>query len=590
MHYFKDKNGFIIVKICIFANRTVNLNNVSMRKNYYLLMSVATVAALTSCNKLGELSADNFTVTPTPLEAIAGQVPATIDGKFPEKYLKKKAVVTVTPVLKYEGGEAKGQSATFQGEKVQGNDQTISYKVGGTYTMKSVFDFVPAMQQSDLYLQFDAKVGKKTVSVPEVKIGYGVVATSTLLKNTLASVTPSSSADAYQRIIKEKQEANIKFLIQQANVRKTELNSENMKAFVSMMKEINDAKETRALNNIEISAYASPDGALDLNTRLAEQRQNNSEKYLQGQLKANKMTAEVDTKYTAEDWDGFQELVAQSNIQDKDVIIRVLSMYKDPEEREAQIRNMSAVFQELADNILPELRRARLTLNYEIIGRSDDQIADQFRIDASKLSVEEMLYGANLAPQANKEAWYQKTTQLYPNDYRAYNNLAMLAYQKGDLNAAENYLNKAKSLKSDAGEVNANLALIELNKGNVSAAETYMGKASGANGFNEAMGCLNIAKGSYQQAASAVNGVKSNSAALAQILNKDYAAAKSTLNGVQNSDAYTSYLKAIVAARTNDAAGVNSNLKDAVSKDASLKARAAKDLEFASFKSVVESL
>lgn len=590
MHYFKDKNGFIIVKICIFANRTVNLNNVSMRKNYYLLMSVATVAALTSCNKLGELSADNFTVTPTPLEAIAGQVPATIDGKFPEKYLKKKAVVTVTPVLKYEGGEAKGQSATFQGEKVQGNDQTISYKVGGTYTMKSVFDFVPAMQQSDLYLQFDAKVGKKTVSVPEVKIGYGVVATSTLLKNTLASVTPSSSADAYQRIIKEKQEANIKFLIQQANVRKTELNSENMKAFVNMMKEINDAKETRALNNIEISAYASPDGALDLNTRLAEQRQNNSEKYLQGQLKANKMTAEVDTKYTAEDWDGFQELVAQSNIQDKDVIIRVLSMYKDPEEREAQIRNMSAVFQELADNILPELRRARLTLNYEIIGRSDDQIADQFRIDASKLSVEEMLYGANLAPQANKEAWYQKTTQLYPNDYRAYNNLAMLAYQKGDLNAAENYLNKAKSLKSDAGEVNANLALIELNKGNVSAAETYMGKASGANGFNEAMGCLNIAKGSYQQAASAVNGVKSNSAALAQILNKDYAAAKSTLNGVQNSDAYTSYLKAIVAARTNDAAGVNSNLKDAVSKDASLKARAAKDLEFASFKSVVESL
>ena len=590
MHYFKDKNGFIIVKICIFAHRTVNLNNVSMRKNYYLLMSVATVAALTSCNKLGELSADNFTVTPTPLEAIAGQVPATIDGKFPEKYLKKKAVVTVTPVLKYEGGEAKGQSATFQGEKVQGNDQTISYKVGGTYTMKSVFDFVPAMQQSDLYLQFDAKVGKKTVSVPEVKIGYGVVATSTLLKNTLASVTPSSSADAYQRIIKEKQEANIKFLIQQANVRKTELNSENMKAFVSMMKEINDAKETRALNNIEISAYASPDGALDLNTRLAEQRQNNSEKYLQGQLKANKMTAEVDTKYTAEDWDGFQELVAQSNIQDKDVIIRVLSMYKDPEEREAQIRNMSAVFQELADNILPELRRARLTLNYEIIGRSDDQIADQFRIDASKLSVEEMLYGANLAPQANKEAWYQKTTQLYPNDYRAYNNLAMLAYQKGDLNAAENYLNKAKSLKSDAGEVNANLALIELNKGNVSAAETYMGKASGANGFNEAMGCLNIAKGSYQQAASAVNGVKSNSAALAQILNKDYATAKSTLNGVQNSDAYTSYLKAIVAARTNDAAGVNSNLKDAVSKDASLKARAAKDLEFASFKSVVESL
>ena len=553
-------------------------------------MSLAAVAALTSCKKLGELSADNFTVTPTPLEAVAGQVSATIDGKFPEKYMKKKAVVTVTPVLKYEGGEAKGESATFQGEKVQGNDQTIAYKAGGTYTMKSVFDFVPAMLQSDLYLQFDAKVGKKTVTVPEVKVGYGVVATSQLLQNTLASAQPSLAADAYQRIIAEKQEANIKFLIEQAKLRDSELNSDNVKAFVAMMKEINDAKETRALKNIEISAYASPDGALDLNTRLAEQRQDNTDKYLQKEMKKIEMEGQVDTKYTAEDWDGFQELVSQSNIQDKDVILRVLSMYKDPEERETQIKNMSAVFNELAETILPELRRARLTMNYEIIGRSDEQIVSQFSSDASQLSVEELLYGANLSTVSDKEAWYQKTSQLYPNDYRAYNNLGMLAYQKGDMSAAENYFNKAKSLKADAPEVNANLALIELGKGNVSAAETNLGKAAGSQGFNEANAALNIAKGSYQQAASAANGVKSNTAALAQILNKDYAGAKSTLEGVAKKDAYTSYLLAIVAARTNDAAGVNSNLKDAVSKDSSLKGRAAKDLEFAQYKSAVESL
>lgn len=561
-----------------------------MRKNYYLVMSLAAVAALTSCKKLGELSADNFTVTPTPLEAVAGQVSATIDGKFPEKYMKKKAVVTVTPVLKYEGGEAKGESATFQGEKVQGNDQTIAYKAGGTYTMKSVFDFVPAMLQSDLYLQFDAKVGKKTVTVPEVKVGYGVVATSQLLQNTLASVQPSLAADAYQRIIAEKQEANIKFLIEQAKLRDSELNSDNVKAFVAMMKEINDAKETRALKNIEISAYASPDGALDLNTRLAEQRQNNTDKYLQKEMKKIEMEGQVDTKYTAEDWEGFQELVSQSNIQDKDVILRVLSMYKDPEERETQIKNMSAVFKELAETILPELRRARLTMNYEIIGRSDEQIVAQFGSDASKLSVEELLYGANLSTVSNKEAWYQKVSQLYPNDYRAYNNLGMLAYQNGDMSAAENYFNKAKSLKADAPEVNANLALIELGKGNVSAAETNLGKAAGAQGFNEASAALNIAKGSYQQAASAASGVKSNTAALAQILNKDYAGAKSTLAGVAKKDAYTFYLLAIVAARTNDAAGVNSNLKEAVSKDSSLKDRAVKDLEFVQYKSAVESL
>lgn len=562
-----------------------------MRKNYYLVMSVAAVMALTSCKKLGELSADNFTVTPTPLEAIAGQVPATIDGKFPEKYMKKKAVVTVTPVLKYEGGEAKGQSATFQGEKVEGNDQTIAYKAGGTYTMKTIFDFVPAMQKSDLYLQFDAKVGKKTVSVPEVKVSYGVLATSSLLGKTLASTNPSLAPDAYQRIIKEKQEATIKFLIQQANLRSSELNSASMKDFVKMLKQINDEKETKALKNVEISAYASPDGALDLNTRLAEQRQNNSESYVQKQMKANKMQGEVDTKYTAEDWDGFQMLVSRSNIQDKDVILRVLSMYKDPEEREKQIRNMSEVFKELADQILPELRRARLTINYEIIGRSDAQIVDQYKNDASKLSVEEMLYGANLASSASeKEAWYQKTTQLYPNDYRAYNNLGLLAYQKGDLTAAENYFNKAKSVKADAAEVNANLALIALNKGDVKSAETYLGKAAGANTYKEISGNLNIAKGNYQQAAGDLNGTNTNSAALAQILNKDYAAAKTTLNNVKNGDAYTSYLKAIVAARTNDAAGVNSNLKDAVSKDASLKSYAAQDLEFASFQSTVESL
>ncbi len=562
-----------------------------MRKNFYLAMTVVSALAFTSCKKLGALSADNFTVTPTPLESVAGQVPATINGQFPEKYMKKKAVVTVTPVLKYEGGEATGASATFQGEKVDGNNQTISYKMGGNYTMKSIFDFVPAMQKADLYLRFDAKVGKKTVTVPEVKIGYGVVATSELLKNTLASANPAIAPDGFQRIIKQRQEATIKFLIQQANIRNSELSSTSIKDFIQTLKDIKADQKGKALSDIEISAYASPDGALDLNTRLAENRQNNSEKYVNKELKANKMESDIKTKYTAEDWDGFQELVSQSNIQDKDVILRVLSMYKEPEEREAQIKNMSAVFQELAETVLPELRRARLTINYELIGRSDDEILAQFKSDASKLSNEELLYGATLvSTPAEKETWYQKATQQYANDYRAYNNLAQLAYAKGDLSSAESYMNKAKSLKGDASEVNTNLALIALAKGDVSTAETYIAKGSGADSFKEIMGNIQIAKGNYQQAASNLSGVNTNSAALAQILNKDYASAKTTLNNVKNADAYTSYLKAIVAARTNDAAGVSSNLSAAISKDASLAKRAATDLEFANFASTIESL
>lgn len=562
-----------------------------MRKNFYLAMTVVSALAFTSCKKLGALSADNFTVTPTPLESVAGQVPATINGQFPEKYMKKKAVVTVTPVLKYEGGEATGASATFQGEKVDGNNQTISYKMGGNYTMKSIFDFVPAMQKSDLYLKFEAKVGKKSVTIPEVKIGYGVVATSELLKNTLASANPAIAPDGFQRIIKQRQEATIKFLIQQANIRNSELSSTSIKDFIQTLKDIKADQKGKALNDIEISAYASPDGALDLNTRLAEDRQNNSEKYVNKELKANKMESDIKTKYTAEDWDGFQELVSQSNIQDKDVILRVLSMYKEPEEREAQIKNMSAVFQELAETVLPELRRARLTINYELIGRNDDEILAQFKSDASKLSNEEVLYGATLvSTPAEKEAWYQKATQLYANDYRAYNNLAQLAYAKGDLSTAESYLNKAKSLKADASEVNTNLALIALAKGDISTAETYIAKGSGADSFKEVMGNIQIAKGNYQQAASNLAGTNTNSAALAQILNKDYASAKTTLNNVKNADAYTSYLKAIVAARTNDAAGVSSNLSAAISKDASLAKRAATDLEFANFASTIESL
>lgn len=563
-----------------------------MRTNLYFSLTVMSALALTSCKKLGDLSADNFSVTPTPLEAVSSQVAATINGAFPEKYMKKKAVVTVTPVLKYDGGEAVGQSATFKGEKAQENGQEIMYKVGGNYTMKSTFDFVPAMMKSDLYLQFDAKVGKKKVNVPEVKIGYGVIATSELLKYTLASTNAAIAPDAFERVIKQRQEANIKFLIQQANIRSSELKSNSIQDFVKMLKEINDDKEGRALSNIEISAYASPDGSFDLNKGLAEKRQGASEKFLQKELKANKMTADIDAKYTAEDWDGFQELVSQSNIQDKEVILRVLSMYKDPEERETQIRNMSAVFQELADQVLPELRRARLAINYEIIGRSDDQIIAQFKADASKLSIEELLYGAGVLMEndADKGAWYSKAAQLYVQDYRPVNNLAQLAYKKGDLSTAESFLQKAKSLNGNASEVNTNLALIALNKGNISQAETYLSKGSGADSFQEVMGNLNIAKGNYSQAASNLKGVATNSAALAQILNKDYAAAKSTLNNVKNADAYTAYLKAIVAARTNDASGVSSNLATAVAKNSSLAKRAAQDLEFAQFTSTIQNL
>ncbi len=553
-----------------------------MKSNVYLSLALASTLVLTSCKKLGELSADNFTVTPSPMEAVSGQVPVTIDGRFPEKYMKKKAVVTVIPVLRYEGGEAKGQSATFQGEKVKGNDQEISYKMGGNYTMRNSFEYVPAMQKSELYLTFEARVGKKEVEVPEVKVADGVIATSALVGRTAANANGALGEDAYQYSIAQTKKAQIKYLINQAKVRSSELETVSVQEFVQMLRDIKADQKGLQLDGIEVSAYASPDGAFDFNKQLAEKREGTSTNYLKGELKKIDLDADIDGKYTAEDWDGFKELVEQSNLQDKDVILRVLSMYQDPEERETQIRNISAAYKELADEILPELRRARLTLSYNVIGRTDDEIQAQYKSDASKLSVEEMLYAATLTNDpAEQTDIYTKTTQQYPSDYRAYNNLAILAMQKGDLAAAKNYLDQAASKKGDAAEVNANRALLALAQGNVTEAENYAGRATTAKNYKEVVGNLNIAKGNYAQAANDLSGVNTNSAALAQILNKDYTAAASTLTNVAKPDAMTSYLKAIVNARTNQTSTALTNLREAIQKDASLKAYAAKDLEFA---------
>lgn len=552
-----------------------------MQSKSFLPLALASTLVLASCNKMGELTADNFTVTPSPLEAVAGQVPVTINGRFPEKYMKKKAVVTVTPVLRYAGGQATGQAATFQGEKVQGNDQEISYKVGGNYTMKNTFAYVDDMEQSELFLTFDARLGKKQVNIPEVKVADGVLSTSALLGRTAGTANTATGEDAYQYAIAQVKQAQIKYLINQAKVRTSELKSVSVQDFVKTLREIKADQKGFEIDGIEVSAYASPDGKLDFNQKLAAERQKTSTGYVKGELKKMNIETDVDAQYTAEDWEGFQQLVSESNLQDKDIILRVLSMYQDPEEREKQIRNISAAYTELADEILPELRRARLTLNYNIIGRSDDEIEDQYKEDASKLSVEELLYLASLTENAgDKENIYKTAAKLYPQDYRAHNNLAELAYAKGDLAAAKGFLAQAAAQKANAAEVNANNALIALAEGKQAEAENLLAKAATARNYNEVLGNLQIAKGNYAQAAQSLAGTKTNSAALAQILNKDYSAAAQTLTGIAKPDATTDYLKAIVGARTNQTATALASLKEAIAKDPSLKARAAKDLEF----------
>ena len=541
---------------------------------------------MTSCSKMGPLSADNFTVTPKPLETQAGVVSATVNGAFPEKYMKKKAVVTVTPELRFGDGKVvKGEAATFQGEKVMGNDQVISYRMGGHYTMKTAFAYNPEMQKSDMYLTFDARRGKKVYNVPAVKVNYGIIATSELYRQALTNGGGCLALDSFQRVKAKKQEANIKFLINQANLRKSELKNNSVGEFVKLLKEINKDREGLNLQNVEIQAYASPEGGFKFNDKLANKRQNVSEKYVRKEMKSAGVEGNLDAHYTAQDWEGFQQLVQASNIQDKDVILRVLSMYKDPQEREQQIRNMSEGFRELADAILPELRRSRLIIHYETIGRNDEQIKAQYNEDAAKLSADELLYYATLEEDAaKKDEIYAKTPQLYTNDYRTLNNQAVLAFNRGDEAKAKELLAQAITKSNNAAEANATLGLIALKNGNVAEAENLIAKAADANALNEALGNLSIAKGNYAQAEEYFKDSYNNSAALAQLLNKNYAAAKATLNNIKNPNGLTSYLHAIVSARQGNKYAANSYLKEALQKDPSLKAYAENDLEFANMK------
>ena len=545
-----------------------------------LFLSLIAVAMLASCSKTLP-QPEQISVNPSPLAVVGDKVSADITGTFPVKKFAKKGVLTVTPVLKYEGGEAVGSPVTYVGEKVKENGTTVNYKAGGQYTQSCSFDYVPAMDKCELFLRFTAKVGKKEVEVPELKIADGLVATVKLAKasDNKSVVTP----DKFQRVIQQMQEADIKFLIQQANLRSSETKSQQMQDLQAAIKEANQ-NERKAINKLEVSGYASPDGGMDLNEKLAGQRQKNAQNFLQKQLKKDKVNATIASDITAEDWAGFQTLLENSNMQDKELVLRVLGMYTDPEEREAQIKNLSSVYSTIADEILPALRRSRLILTTDLIGKSDEEILNFLKSDPSQLSVEEMLYAATLTnDNAEKIATYQKVADQF-NDFRAFNNMGMLYFEQGNVAEARRAYNKALAIEPQNADVNFNAGVAAMADGDLAKAEEHFGKAAGTQGnLAAAMGTLYTMKGDYKAAKSAYGQAATNNAAVQQILDEDYAGARQTLANVKEPNGVTAYLQAVVGARTNDRNAVYSNMKEAVAKDASLKARAQNDIEFAKF-------
>lgn len=554
-----------------------------MNRKLTFTLAISAALAMTSCGKkLGQFVAENFTVNPNPLEVVGERVPATITANVPAKFFVKNAEVTVTPYLVFAGQEVASQAYSFQGEKVRGNSPVISYDNGGTVTIPVMYNYQPEMAKSELYLDFDVRQGNKQYDLPRVKVADGVIATATLAD--AGTVIPAITPDKFQRIINEKYAADIRFLINQANIRPDQLSSQQMEDLRAQIAEADNA-ENRVIEELNIQSYASPDGAFSLNEKLAEKREQNTRDYLTDWMKKDNISFnDLTAQFTAEDWEGFQKLVAASNIQDKDLILSVLTMYKDPEQREREIRNLANVFDQLADQILPQLRYSRIAASINVIGKSDEELMAAFDSDPSTLTVDELLYTATLTDDnAKKIKIYEAAARQYPNDYRCFNNLGTAQYEAGDYAAAARNFNKAAQLDSRSNAAKMNQGLTALVDKNYSKAKQDFGSAAGAEGLNDALGVYYLKMGDNASAVKAFGNSATNNAALAQILTKDYSKAKNTLSAVKNPNATTYYLMAVVGARTNNQQMVENNLRQAVKLDSTMAERAKNDLEFANY-------
>ncbi len=554
---------------------------------YRNLLKITTALLLavlvSSCAcRLKPLNGSAAQVDPNPLTLVGTQIPGQVRLTLPAKWCHKRAIVNITPQLRYSGTSVTGQTVTIQGENVRDNYQTISYERGGSVIVPFAFDYKPGMEQSDLYLTFTATVKGKQVNLPAIKVARGTIMTAGLA--SISDVTPALARDAFQRVIKEQYTADLKFLINRAEVRAAELNKREVKDWQDVVDNAYQVPNQEV--DIEIQAYASPDGAQDLNERLSAERERNTSRVVARQLGNKKI--EVNAHYTAEDWDGFQKLLEASNIQDKELVLRVLSMYPDPEDREREIRNLSHVFTQLADEILPELRRSRLNANVRIIGKSDDELKMFMAQRPGRLTIEEILYTATLYDNAREQMnAYQQATQLYPNDYRAYNNIGTLYLAQGNYEQAASYFAKAQKIQPNAAS-NMNEALLALDRGDLAAAQRLMGSAVEVPEAGQGIGLLQMHEGKYADAIRSFGNTPSNTLAIAQIMQGQYADATRTLAAVAQPNGETAYLKAVVAARTNDLQGLISNLRAAIAQDSSYALRAQRDLEFAAFSQTPE--
>lgn len=570
--------------------------------NSSILIAVAAMFLLSGCSGLNKMKKNaaniKFDVTPEVVEMHGGNVDVSIDARFPEKYFNKKAVIVATPVLKTPAGEIEFKPVTLQGEKVTANNKVVNFKAGGKMSFKGVVPYTVDMRLSELQIKLVASKGSKTLTFDPIKLADGVVSTPSLVMGKEAQ--PIVAPDNFQRIIPETYKADMHYKINSAIVQKDEKNSDDIADIKSKVEAAN-AKENYKLRGVKISAFASPDGEFDFNEKLAGNRSKTATKFFRSELKKLEIAqADQDSFFslmsTAEDWVGFKELVSNSNIQDKELILRVLSMYNDPVVREKEIKNIATVFSEIAEDILPQLRRSQIEVNVDVIGKSDAEISQLAASNPAELGIEELLYAATLVEDVKAQnAIYQAAADKYPKCYRAWNDLGMTYVQLGQFEEGKKAIQKSSKLYDKSPIVLNNLGVIALADGDFEKAEGLFRSAAGAGkevDYN--MGIVNVKKGNYTQAVNNFGSTCLFNAALAQTLNKDYSKALKTLDCIEEAYAMTDYLKAIVYARQGKTDNMMKALEAAVSAKPELKKLAATDAEFgkyfagSKFKSIIK--
>lgn len=563
-----------------------------------LILVLATII-LASCSGLNKMKKNagqiQYRVNPVVLESHGGKVDFSIDTRYPSKYFNKKATIVATPELKYAGGATTLTPAAVQGENVKANNKVISYN-GGNVSVKEGIAYKPEMAKSELYMNVTASKGKKKVDFTPVKIATGVLATSENVvnypkpilgvrreANTTGQYDPN--IDPFQRIVPDEMMADIHYQINKSEVRKEEIAAKDVADLEEYTKKAN-ADEKVDLKRVEVAAYASPDGTIDLNTELAAKRKESSTEFLAKKLKEAGVDIELKTKYTPEDWDGFKALMEKSNIKDKDLILRVLSMYNDPEVREREIKNLSEAFSGVADEILPQLRRAKMTTSVDLIGKTDEELKALAKSNPASLNPAELLYAATLFESLDEQLEvYNSFIKVYPNDWRGSNNAGFILVKQGKYDEAKPLFEKAETQMNNEPIIKNNIGAVALKNGDVKNAETLFGAASGAgNEVNYNLGIVSMKKGEYDKAAKYLIKDADVNSALAKMMTGNNGGALEDLEAYDNPDCFMKeYLKAVIGARTARENLLFESLEKACKINPDMKAKASNDMEFAKY-------